>query len=351
MRDNVGDGVRGLRATASQELLDLVQFAFKIRFTNEPIDLGGSSNLNLLVADSSRQYVLRVYRPYVTAERLDAINHVREELSHSDIPCGELVTTADRQLWISFDGRLVELEHYVEHDSEMNTWPSLRVGLSLLAQIHTILQDIIVNESGRKPRFANYIESTQTLRRTFLGTQRIRGWNPSPLELKLADDAEELAHRVSRAESSLPEKLPKQLVHGDFWDNNVCLRDGKVVLVADFDFMGERHRIDDIALTLYFTCMEFFQASVSDDQLEQLRKLLDAYDLGSAKPLTLTERAALPLAIARQPLWSIGGWVAMLDDEETARIHAVNTDPQVKWALRLMDEVERWQDVFVSSST
>ena len=29
--------------------------------------------------------------------------------------------------------------------------------------------------------------------------------------------------------------------------------------------------------------------------------------------------AALPLAMARQPLWSIGGWVALLDDEEAAR--------------------------------
>jgi hypothetical protein len=33
----------------------------------------------------------------------------------------------------------------------------------------------------------------------------------------------------------------------------------------------------------------------------------------------MAERAALPLAIARQPLWAIGGWLATLDGEKTAR--------------------------------
>jgi hypothetical protein len=35
----------------------------------------------------------------------------------------------------------------------------------------------------------------------------------------------------------------------------------------------------------------------------------------------------LPWAIARQPLWGIGGWVAMLDDQDTARAHADTTSP------------------------
>ncbi len=92
--------------------------------------------------------------------------------------------------------------------------------------------------------------------------------------------------------------------------------------------------------------MEFFQKLVSDQQLLLLRKLLDAYDLGSDKPLNSAERAALPLAIARQPLWSIGGWVASLDDEISARAHAASSYNEIKWALRLMDEVTRWQDAF-----
>jgi homoserine kinase type II len=346
MSDNAGGGVRGLRAVPSQELLDAVRAAYRIGIETEPVDLGGSSNLNMLLADASGQWVLRVYRPYVTAERLEAIQSIRRELSLACVPCDDLVATRDGRTWMSFDGRLVELVRYVERDADMDTWEALVVGLPLLARIHAVLQGMVVSEAARQSLFANYIESTQALPHTLIGTRRIRGWNPSQLERKLADEAEELAQRVSSAESVLLDVLPKQLVHGDFWDNNVFLREGEVVFVTDFDFMGERPRIDDLALTLYFTCMEFFQASVSDHQLIQLRRLLDAYDLGSDRPLNSTELAALPLAIARQPLWSIGGWVALLDDEGAARTHAVGTYEQVKWALRLIDEVARWQDAF-----
>ena len=171
--------------------------------------------------------------------------------------------------------------------------------------------------------------------------------NPSSLELNLADEAEALAKLISSAEPVLQADLPKQLVHGDFWDNNVLLRGREVALVTDFDFMGERHRIDDIALTLYFTCLEFFEPLVSDNTLVRLRRLLDAYDLGSERPLSSEERAALPFAIARQPLWSVGGWVPVLDDEDMARTHAIGTLAEVKWAFHLMNEVARWQNAFI----
>jgi Ser/Thr protein kinase RdoA (MazF antagonist) len=59
--------------------------------------------------------------------------------------------------------------------------------------------------------------------------------------------AEELAELVGQAEAGLVARLPRQLVHGDFWDNNVLFRHGRPVLVCDFDFMGERARIDDLA--------------------------------------------------------------------------------------------------------
>jgi hypothetical protein len=347
MNDNAGGGVRGLRAVASQALLDAVQAAYRIDIPTQPFDLGGSANLNLCFADASNKWVVRVYRPYVTTERLRAIQTVRHELSLAGIPSDCLVMTGNGQPWMSFDGRLVELERYIDHNGKMDTWASLEAGMPILAKIHTVLQGVEVGAGGKRSVFANHIPSSEILPCTYRGTQRIRAWsNLSPREETLANEAEELARRVSSAESSLKSKLPKQLVHGDFWDNNVFLRDGQVVFVTDFDFMGERSRIDDLALTLYFTCLEYFEDPVTDHQLVQLQKLLNAYDRGADCTLTSAERAALPLAIARQPLWSIGGWVAWLDDADAARNHAVGTIAEVKWALRLMDAVERWQEAF-----
>lgn len=347
MSDNAGDGKRGLRADPSQQLLLAVQAEYGMRFGNAPVDLGGSSNLNLLLADSSSQWVLRVYRPYVTPGRLHAIQTVRRELAQAGIPVERPVLTQNGQAWVSFNGKLVELERYVAHDAAMNTWASLERGMPMLARIHTVLAGVPSDADGKQPLFANYIPAAASLRRTLRGTQRIKSWQQAKLlDAKFVDQAEALARRVFSAERPLIDRLPKQLVHGDFWDNNVFFRGDQLVLVTDFDFMGERPRIDDLALTLYFACMQFFDDAVSDHQLFQLQKLLNAYDRCAAIPLSSAERAALPLAIARQPLWSIGGWVALLDDEHAAQNHAVDTIKDVNWALRLMDEVDRWQNAF-----
>jgi Ser/Thr protein kinase RdoA (MazF antagonist) len=251
--------------------------------------------------------------------------------------------TRDRQPWFCFEGRLVEMECYVAHHAGMDSWERLATGLSVLGHIHTVLRDLQGGDAGKSPRFANYIEATDALARTLRGIRRIRSWKASPFARQLAADAEELAGLVSSAERAFIGQLPRQLVHGDFWDNNVFFRGDRVVFVADFDFMGKRARIDDLALTFYFTCMKFLEEPVSDDQLRRLSRLIGAYEAGSDTPLTPIERAALPLAIARQPLWSIGGWVASLDDEGAARRHAAGTTAAVAWALRLMREVRRWQ--------
>jgi hypothetical protein len=70
-------------------------------------------------------------------------------------------------------------------------------------------------------------------------------------------------------------------------------------------------RIDDLALTLYYADTEFGLAT-SQDRIAALPPLVRAYASGLDNPLTDAEREVLPWAIARQPLWGIGGRVVVL---------------------------------------
>jgi Ser/Thr protein kinase RdoA (MazF antagonist) len=345
-RDDAGNGLRGLRATPSPRLFELLRERYGLDGTDEARDLGGSSNLNLLVAAGGGRCVARVYRPYVSAPRLDAIQRVRRELARSGVPCAEVVPTRDGEPWTVFDDRLVEVEAFVERDGDMDSWERLELGLPWLGRIHSVLRGVAVHPEGRTPLFANHIEPVDTLDWTQRGARRVRGWNPSPDELRLVEVAEELAQRVAEAERDVVSSVLRQLVHGDFWDNNVFFREGRVVLVTDFDFMGERARIDDLALTLYYTNSTFSEDPLSEDRIGRLRRLVDAYDGGLDEPLTHVERAALPLAIARQPLWWVGRWLALLDDEEQARRGLAGMSWDVEWALQVMRAAGQWQEAF-----
>jgi Ser/Thr protein kinase RdoA (MazF antagonist) len=257
-----------------------------------------------------------------------------------------VVTARDGQPWVSVGSRLLEVERFVDHDAKMDTWDRLERGLPLLGRIHSLLRTVAVTAEGRTPLFANHVEPAQARAATARGATRIRSWQPTPAEERLARVADELAELVSAGERDLVTALPRQLVHGDYWDNNVLFRGERVVLVADLDFMGERARIDDLALTLYFADAGFGRDEADESRLARLRRLVDAYASGLDGPLTTLERAALPWAMARQPLWGIGGWVASLDDVIAARRHAAGMVGDVARALQIVRSIDRWQQAF-----
>ncbi len=315
---------------------------YGIRHTGEVRDLGGSSTLNLLVRDDERRYVVRVYRPWATAGRLAAMQGARRYLASAGIPCAVPTPTVDGAPWTTVDDRLVEVEPYVESNGNMDTWERLEAGLPLLGRIHSRLRTLQTTAEGRRAPASNSIAPEHLVSGVHAGTRRLRGWNLTPGERDLADVADALAERVGQAERAIPE-FPRQLVHGDFWDNNVLHLDERIVLVADLDFMGERARIDDLALTLYYTNSTFADGQLSDARLGKLRTLVDAYDSGLDAPLSESERPAIPLAIVRTAL----GFIAMIaeaDSGSTGRRLAAEMAPDIAWAGGIVDDLERWQD-------
>jgi homoserine kinase type II len=344
--DDADGGRRGLRARPGPSLLQALRDHWGLGWPAEQVDLGGSSSLNLLVGDGDHGCVVRVHRPYVTPERLGAVHQARAALLAGGVPCAPPVATLRDAPWIRVQGRLVEVEAFVGHDAVMDSWERLEVGMALLARTHNLLQHVQVGKEGRRPRFANHLDPADVASSVRRGTERILGWGPTPAERRLAAVAEELAGQITQAEAGLAARLPRQLVHGDFWDDNVLFRGGRPVLLADFDFMGQRARIDDLALTLHCARCDLGGQAGPVEELDRLRRLVAGYDRGLDQPLSAAERAALPVAMARQPLSSIGGWVARLDEEAAARRHAARVGPELAAARRIMTDLDRWSDAF-----
>jgi Ser/Thr protein kinase RdoA (MazF antagonist) len=121
------------------------------------VDLGGSSSLNLLVVHADRRSVVRVHRPHVTPGRLGAIHQARRALLAGGVPCAAPVPTLHGAAWLYVEGRLVEVEAYVDRDTVMDSWRRLEVGMALLARTHNLLRHVQVGGEGRRPRFANHL--------------------------------------------------------------------------------------------------------------------------------------------------------------------------------------------------
>lgn len=345
--DDAAGGQRGTRAVVSAALEDFLRANWGVWPAGPAPDLGGSNNLNLLVTDGRARQVARVYRPFVTGRRVAALQAVRQHLASHGVPSAEPIPAAGGRGWETFEGRAVEVEPYVAAPAAMNTLPRVRTGLAVLGRIHALLQAFPAGPGAAAPRFTNYVAADGLVDAVAAGTRRIRAWQPTPAEARLADLADELAGTLARHERDRPVRPRRQLVHGDFWDNNVRFRHEQVALVTDFDFLADHPRTDDLALTLYFTSVDITDITTDPAPLTELAA---AYESGLGTRLPQHERAALPLAMARQPLWSVSVWVGLLDDQDTARRHLAATGPELEWALRLTSRIGPLQDALADGA-
>lgn len=334
------------RPSPSAELMEILAERYGLNLSAAPRDLGGSYSLNLLIDTSPDRYVARVHGSQTGPARLESIQRARRFLAGHGIPAPEQIVARDGNPFVTLGTHLVEVERYVEHDADMDTWPRLEAGLPYLGRIHSLFRSFPAGPAGRRAPLANHIEPHQVLEGTLRGVARMHSWDLSDEECDLAASYEELARLVHAAEQCLAPTLPRQLVHGDFWDNNVLFKDEEVALVTDLDFMGERLRIDDLALTLFFANSSLGGERLSDQRIGQLRALVDAYDSGLADHLSSAERLALPPAIARQTLWTIGWWVWVVPEDENARFLARFRRMDAGWTMGLMRDLKHWQDAF-----
>ena len=329
-------------------ILTAVRDRYQLSWHGEPVDLGGSSNLNVHLPAESGGYVLRVHRSWVSGPRLTAVQDVRSRLVRAGLPFLEPIQTLDRLGWLELDGHhLLEVENYVSGE-DMDMGDRLLASMPVLARIHDELSRIDAGPAARQAPSASHVEARLALDSTRRAAAAIRAWAASPEEERIAALSERLAAELQLAERPYVGVLPRQLVHGDFWDNNVRFRDLEIVAVLDLDFMEERPRIDDLALTLYYVNSTLGPDRRASERAAALGSLVRAYDRALERPMSSAERAALPFAIARTVL-AFTRHLALRDDEGEQREVAMAWSSDLGWSLEMVRDAARWQQAFAAS--
>jgi homoserine kinase type II len=335
-----------VRPANSPELINTIVRAYDLTLTSDPIDLGGSANLNLLLPGRGRAAVARIYRAWVTPQRLAGLQSVRAALRAAGLPFPPTRPSADGRPWISFVDWLIEVEPFVGGQN-MRTWPQLLTGLRLLGAIHSILRGITAPPATRRAPAANHLDAADALETTRRACAAIRSWASSAEDERIASLSEELANVLRSAGDETTRAFPRQLLHGDFWDNNVKFLDGAVAAVLDLDFMEEGARIDDLALVLYYTNSGSTLSPRRSplERMQALRELVDAYDAGLDHHLSEEERAALPLVLARTPL-KYARHLLLRTSAAEQRAVAQAEAPDLGWALAIAEHPAPWQATF-----
>src|SRR5262245_7130960 len=181
-------------------ILTAVRDRYQFSWHGEPVDLGGSSNLNVHLPDESGGHVLRVHSSWVSGARLTAIQDVRSRLVRAGLPFLKGSQTIDQRGWLELDGHhLLEVEKYVAGE-DMEMGDRLLAAMPMLARIHDELSRIDAGSAAGQAPSASHVEARLALDSTRQAAAAIRAWAVSPEEERIATLSERLAGELQLAE-------------------------------------------------------------------------------------------------------------------------------------------------------
>lgn len=235
----------------------------------------GVQNSNFLLATTEGLYILTLFEQYVQADDLPFFMGVKEHLALSGFECPQPIHLISGEILTSVAGRPAAIVSFLK-----GQWPRrpqvkhcAETGKAL-ARLHVIGQDY----GGQR---ANDL--------SIAGWRRLIDAAGERAETVLAGLSQELANELTYLEAHWPDGLPRGLIHGDAFPDNLFFRDEKFSGMIDFYFASTDVLAYDVAICLNAWCFE------PDGQFNstKARALLAAYQ--TVRPMSDAEIAALPL--------------------------------------------------------
>jgi homoserine kinase type II len=236
----------------------------------------GVENSNYLLRTTEGPYILTLYEKRVKREDLPFFIEMMQVAAKNGLPCPAPIADKDGHTLRDLQGKAATIVSFLEGDKVMNPSPAhcFEAG-KLLAQLH---------------------ETTKSMQRSRVNALNPDGWAKMVPTLGRADDVAAGLHQLivtqfNELKAAWPAegKLPRGVIHADFFPDNVFFKGPKTSGVIDFYFACNDFYAYDIAITMNSWCFESQKTFVP----ERAKELLRGYE--SVRPLQADERAAMPL--------------------------------------------------------
>ncbi|HLH76594.1 MAG TPA: homoserine kinase [Candidatus Binataceae bacterium] len=244
------------------------------RLLNVAILTNGSVNSNYLLETAKGKYVLRIDEAKGEMEikrEIDLLSFLRK---HS-FPCPHPLQDRKGRYYREYQRRCLSISKHAEGRSPMPH----KLRLSQLETIGRALGELHVIGKGYKKGIDNRF-SFERISDLFLHVKARLPTYFRRITRTLEDEIEYL-------DRYLESKLPKGIIHGDLFADNLLFRGERLVAMLDFEAACRGKFIFDIATAVNALC--FVNNSYS---LERFRHLLQGYE--SVRTLSLAEWDAFP---------------------------------------------------------
>ncbi len=235
----------------------------------------GIENTNYLLKSKNKKYILTIFEKRVSKKEIPFFMKLMDILSRSKINCPKPLKTYNKDYIIKLKNKSACIVSFLEGKDKKLLKPSdcYTIG-KFIARMHVISKRIKLTRKNSMGINKLY---------PLLNSIKFKSKQKSNLKFFLKNNLDNIR-------KNWPKKLPKGIIHGDLFIDNIFFKKNKLSGIIDFYFAANDYFMYEIAICINALCFDSKKREFSINK-QKIKNLIRGYE--SIKQISLKEKSSL----------------------------------------------------------
>jgi len=235
----------------------------------------GIENTNYLLRSKNKKFILTIFEKRVLKKEIPFFLKLMDGLNNSKINCPKPLKTINGSYLIKLKNKTACIVSFLEgkDKKELNSKNCFEIGKTI-AQIHLVTKKM------------------KLFRRNSMGVKNLDSLLKSiKFKSKKLNNLEKfLVNNLKNIKKNWPKKLPKGIIHGDLFIDNIFFKKNKLSGIIDFYFAANDYLMYEIAICINALCFDKKNSKFKINK-QKIKNLIKGYE--SIKKISLKEKKSL----------------------------------------------------------
>ena len=235
----------------------------------------GIENTNYLLKSKNKKFILTIFEKRVSNKEIPFFMQLMDKLNNSKINCPKPLKNNDGKYLIKLKNKTACIVSFLKgkDKNKLDLKNCFEVG-KIIAQMHLVTKNINLSRKNSMG-----IKNLDPL----LKSIKFRSNKFSNLEKFLTNNLKEI-------KKNWPKKLPKGIIHGDLFIDNIFFNKNKLSGIIDFYFAANDYFMYEIAICINALCFDNKKSKFKINK-QKIKSLIKGYE--SIKKISLKEKKSL----------------------------------------------------------
>ena len=235
----------------------------------------GIENTNYLLKSKNKKFILTIFEKRVSDKEIPFFMKLMDSLNDSKINCPKPLRTINGNYLIKLKNKTACIVSFLEgkDKKKLNSKNCFEIG-KIIAQMHLVTKKI------------------KLFRKNSMGVKNLNPLLKSiKFKSKKSNNLEKfLVNNLKNIKKNWPKKLPKGIIHGDLFIDNIFFKKNKFSGIIDFYFAANDYLMYEIAICINALCFDKKNSKFKINK-QKIKNLIKGYE--SIKKISLKEKKSL----------------------------------------------------------